>query len=60
MDTSSSDVARLLRIFAARALVLAFIAGITGATTPAMVLGLAGVGLLLAPMGAAHRQHVSR
>ncbi|MEV0697024.1 hypothetical protein AB0I53_03765 [Saccharopolyspora sp. NPDC050389] len=60
MDTSSSDVARLLRIFAARALVLAFIAGVTGITTLAMVLALVGVGLLLAPVETARRKGVSR
>ncbi|MEV0081687.1 hypothetical protein [Saccharopolyspora sp. NPDC050642] len=60
MDTSSSDVARLLRIFAVRALVLAFIAGITGGTTLAMVLALVGLGLLLVPVETARRHGVSR
>lgn len=53
MDASSSDLARLLRAFAVRALALAFLTGIMGETMLTIVLALVGMGLLLAPVDAA-------
>ncbi|MFJ5259384.1 hypothetical protein ACIQAC_02735 [Streptomyces sp. NPDC088387] len=47
VDTSSSDSARLLRVLAVRALVLAALAGLVGASVPAAVFAVAGVVLLL-------------
>lgn len=49
---SESDLARLLRAFAVRALALALFAGLLGQTTLTIVLALAGMGLLLAPADA--------
>ncbi len=45
------DVVRLLRRFGVRAFALAFVAGITGMTTVALVLGLVGFGLVLVRAG---------
>ncbi|PKW17881.1 hypothetical protein [Saccharopolyspora spinosa] len=61
MDTSSADVDRLLRVLAVRTLALAFIAGIVGEEILAMLFAIAGVGLLMAPIGAgaAHRRDVN-
>lgn len=53
MDTSSSDMARLVRLLAVRALVLALLVGIAGAAVPAVVFALVGIGLLLVPVGSA-------
>jgi hypothetical protein len=50
---SETDLARLLRAFAVRALALALVAGLLGQTTLTIVLALAGMGLLLAPVDAA-------
>ncbi|WP_228001784.1 hypothetical protein [Nocardia australiensis] len=45
---ASSDVARLLRVFAVRAIVLAILAAVVGATALAGLLVLAGLGLFVA------------
>ncbi|MDH6523461.1 hypothetical protein M2163_000034 [Streptomyces sp. SAI-135] len=53
MDTSSSDVARLLRLLAVRALTLALLVGITGETLPTVLFALTGICLLLVPVESA-------
>lgn len=50
VDGATRDVVRLLRRFGGRAFALAFVAGITGLTTVALVLGLVGFALVLAPV----------
>ncbi|PKV94523.1 hypothetical protein ATK30_5402 [Amycolatopsis echigonensis] len=50
VDGETRDVVRLLRRFGGRAFALAFVAGITGLTTVALVLGLIGFALVLAPV----------
>jgi len=54
-EESATDTAKLLRRFALRAFALAFVAGITGLTTVALVLGLVGSGLALAPVRGVRR-----
>lgn len=60
MDTSSSDVARLLRLLAVRALTLALLVGITGETLPTVLFALTGVGLLLVPVDSAANRRPGR
>ncbi|MEV6561534.1 hypothetical protein AB0M22_37850 [Nocardia sp. NPDC051756] len=49
-DESSADVARLLRAFGRRALFLAALALLIGLHLLALVLALAGIGLLVVPV----------
>ncbi|ATY14500.1 hypothetical protein CU254_31825 [Amycolatopsis sp. AA4] len=55
VDGETRDVVRLLRRFGGRAFALAFVAGITGLTTLALVLGLAGFALVLVPVRGVRR-----
>ncbi|WP_409185349.1 hypothetical protein F9C11_14330 [Amycolatopsis sp. VS8301801F10] len=55
VDGETRDVVRLLRRLGGRAFALAFVAGITGLTTVALVLGLAGFALVLAPVRGVRR-----
>ncbi|WP_037357750.1 hypothetical protein [Amycolatopsis orientalis] len=55
LDGETRAAVRLLRRFGGRAFALAFVAGITGLTTVALVLGLAGFALVLAPVRGVRR-----
>ncbi|MBB2500018.1 hypothetical protein [Amycolatopsis echigonensis] len=55
VDGETRDVVRLLRRFGGRAFALAFVAGITGLTTVALVVGLVGFALVLAPVRGVRR-----
>lgn len=55
VDGETRAVVRLLRRFGGRAFALAFVAGITGLTTVALVLGLMGFALVLAPVRGVRR-----
>ncbi|MBC9729189.1 hypothetical protein [Streptomyces sp. TRM68367] len=56
MDIPSSDVARLLRLLAVRALTLAPLVGITGETPLTVLFALSGLGLLVPVDSAADRR----
>lgn len=58
MDTS--DTARLLRVLAVRAFILALLSGVTGASLPALVFAVTGLGLLLVPLGPAADRRADR
>ncbi|MFD2470940.1 hypothetical protein [Amycolatopsis silviterrae] len=55
VDQPTRDLVRLLRRFGWRAFALAFVAGLTGLTTVAMVLALVGFALILAPVRGVRR-----
>ncbi|MFC9432230.1 hypothetical protein [Nocardia sp. NPDC057030] len=52
-DASDADVTRLLRAFGRRALFLAVLALLIGTHVLALLLALAGIGLLVAPVSGA-------